>query len=887
MSKQAKTLFLSLIFISLHTQANDSAIRINQAGYLPDAQKKAVYISKSTQNITSFSIHDALTGEKLGSFNTVKPRGEFMSYKNTCILDFSDFRQQGAFYILAGATQSPVIFINKNVYLGSADFLLNYMRQQRCGYNPSLGLYCHQHDGYEIYGDENTAGLPAQMNPVNENIPDQGKMKTSGTDTMVRNPENTRTGNSKFIDVRGGWHDASDYLQYGTTSANAIFQMLFAYHTNPSSFTDEYDEAGKKGKNGIPDILDEAKWGLDWLLKMYPDEEHLYHQIADDRDHASFRLPSDDKVDYGWGAGTGRPVYRATGKPQGLFSNKNRSTGIASIAGKYSSAMALGAQLFAPFNSQYAGILEKKALQAYLYGKNNPGVCQTAPGKSPYFYEEENWVDDMQLAAIQLYQLTNKTSYLNEAATFGRMEPVTPWMCSDTARHYQWYPFVNLGHYELAKTNNPRYSKEFLQNMLNGIQRVNERAKENPFNMGVPFIWCSNNLVVALATQCRLYRTLTNDSAYLDMETSLVDWLFGCNPWGTSMVVGFPVTGDTPTDPHSALSHNYNIPVSGGLVDGPVYGSIFKSLKGVHLSKPDPYADAQSDWAVYHDDFADYSTNEPTMDGTASLTYLLSDLQKEGNPIITNDKNTYNYGAITRTDKDKKRISLIFSGHEFADGYETISRTLKKLNIKASFFFTGDFYRQPDFAKVIKGLKSDGHYLGAHSDKHILYCSWEKRDSLLVSKTAFLHDLKNNYSEMKKFGIKKNQASFYLPPYEWYNDSISIWCREAGLTLINFTPGTLSNADYSIPAMNEKYHSSDEIYKRILKTESNEGLNGHILLFHIGTDQHRTDKMYNKLYDLLTLLTNDGYEFVDLNTATGKTDTDLKSGQDEKQKRKN
>ncbi len=62
----------------------------------------------------------------------------------------------------------------------------------------------------------------------------------------------------------------------------------------------------------------------------------------------------------------------------------------------------------------------------------------------------------------------------------------------------------------------------------------------------------------------------------------------------------------------------------------------------------------------------------------------------------------------------------------------------------------------------------------------------------------------------------KNQTPFYLPPNEWYNDSISLWCKEVGIQLVNFTPGTLSNADYSIPEMRDKYYSSNEIYNKIL-----------------------------------------------------------------------
>jgi peptidoglycan/xylan/chitin deacetylase (PgdA/CDA1 family) len=880
MRKRLLLLFFSFFCISLLTYGVDGWIRINQLGYLPNAPKKAILISESPLKLKNFSIHDALTHEELGNFTTITDKGEFKTFKSTYILDFSEFKFQGAFYIKAGLIYSPTIYINKNVYIGTADFLLKYMREQRCGFNPVLNDSCHQFDGYEVYGEDlNSKELKSvETSAAKDNITLSGSKNSqelSRTEKKATEIPITKPPKPKFVDVRGGWHDASDYLQYGTTSANAIFQMLFAYQMNPTSFTDAYDAAGKPHSNGIPDILDEAKWGLDWLLKMYPSKEVLYHQIADDRDHASFRLPTEDKVDYGWGPGTGRPVYLATGKPQGLFTNKNQSTGIASIAGKYSSAFALGADIFSQFNRSYADLLKKKAFEAYSYGKKFPGVCQTAPGKSPYFYEECNWTDDMELAAIQLYRLTHEGSYLKEAATYGRMEPVTPWMCSDTARHYQWYPFINLGHYLLANVENPRYQKEFTLNLKNGIDRMNQYATNNPFNVGVPFIWCSNNLVTALATQCRLYRTITNDSTYIDMENGLMDWLFGRNPWGTSMIVGLPKKGDYPTDPHSAFWHNRHIQIDGGLVDGPVKEKIFKSLKGVHLTKADEYERFQSDWAVYHDDYADYSTNEPTMDGTAALTYLLSAKQQDGVTSKTVDKNQYACGGITRTDPTKKQICLVFSGHEFADGYKPILKTLKKLNIKASFFFTGDFYRNPAFSKVIKGLRADHHYLGGHSDKHLLYCSWQNRDSLLITKAQFLADLNRNYEAMAKFGIRKNETPFFLPSYEWYNDSISAWCKEVGITLINFTPGTLSNADYSIPEMGDKYHSTDEIYNRILQVESKQGLNGNILLFHIGTDNRRQDKFYPKLYSLLIELSKAGYDFVDLYHATDVTDKNM------------
>ncbi|MCD6201057.1 MAG: glycoside hydrolase family 9 protein [Bacteroidales bacterium] len=116
-----------------------------------------------------------------------------------------------------------------------------------------------------------------------------------------------------------------------------------AWQQNPAAFGDHFEANGDPGKNGIPDILDEAKWGLDWLVKMNPAKGVLFNQVADDRDHVGFRLPNRDSVHYG--IDLQRPVYYCSGKPQGLFKYKNQTTGIASTAGKYASAFALGSRM--------------------------------------------------------------------------------------------------------------------------------------------------------------------------------------------------------------------------------------------------------------------------------------------------------------------------------------------------------------------------------------------------------------------------------------------------------------------------------------------------------------------------------------------------------------
>ncbi|MBC7894177.1 MAG: glycoside hydrolase family 9 protein [Cytophagaceae bacterium] len=146
----------------------------------------------------------------------------------------------------------------------------------------------------------------------------------------------------------------------------------------------------------------------------------------------------------------------------------------------------------------------------------------------------------------------------------------------------------------------------------------------NGFCVGIPFIWCSNNLMASFATQAMLYRRMSGDARYRSYEQAAIDWLFGANPWGTSRVVGVPGDGTYARAPHSDVWRLTGTRLTGGLLDGPVYRSIYQNLIGIRLLEPDEYAAFNTGFIVYHDDYGDYSTNEPIMDGTANLAYLLA-----------------------------------------------------------------------------------------------------------------------------------------------------------------------------------------------------------------------------------------------------------------------
>jgi hypothetical protein len=193
-------------------------------------------------------------------------------------------------------------------------------------------------------------------------------------------------------------------------------------------------------------------------------------------------------------------------------------------------------------------------------------------------------------------------------------------MGQEQAKHYFYYPFMNVGHFRLHDLVDEPAQNELAGYYREGLERCRTAAATNPYGVGVPFIWCSDNLVVALVTQCAFYERMTSDVRYRDLAARNRDWLLGRNPWGTTMITGIgPVH---PRDVHLQTTRLTGRKVRGGLVDGPIREATFRSLRGVSITLPDPLAAFQDERAVYHDDFADYSTNEPTMDGTASAILM-------------------------------------------------------------------------------------------------------------------------------------------------------------------------------------------------------------------------------------------------------------------------
>ena len=154
-------------------------------------------------------------------------------------------------------------------------------------------------------------------------------------------------------------------------------------------------------------------------------------------------------------------------------------------------------------------------------------------------------------------------------------------------------------------------------------------------------------------------------------------------------------------------------------------------------------------------------------------------------------------------------------------------------------------------------------HVGAHSDRHLHYCGWDGLRPTLVTRQVFRADLMANYRKLAAFGVRREAAQVFLPPYEHFNDDIVRWTRESGLTLVHVTPGARSAADYT-GEKDANFVSSEAVLASIVDCERADprGLDGFLLLLHLGAGPGRADKMHQRVNALLDWLVARRYELV-------------------------
>ena len=231
-------------------------IRFNQLGYLPNDIKTAVILSYNKLEGKSIYIYNNKRKEKIFTTKFGNNLGAYGNFPFTYTIDFSSVNSMGEYYFKYARQNSYTFRISENIYNGLADSLLQFFRIQRCGYtDPYLHKVCHISDATSIIDGKQTI--------------------------------------AKTIDVTGGWHDAGDYVKFLNTTAVATYLLLFSYEFDPDKFG--FDS----NNNGTPDILEEAKVVLDWMLRSYYTKNKLITQVQDLRDHeVCWRMPEEDALGF-------------------------------------------------------------------------------------------------------------------------------------------------------------------------------------------------------------------------------------------------------------------------------------------------------------------------------------------------------------------------------------------------------------------------------------------------------------------------------------------------------------------------------------------------------------------------------------------------------------
>jgi hypothetical protein len=519
-------------------------LRVNQVGYRPRDTKIALALTDRDLSGQNFEVRTSWGKGRVFTGKVGADRGRYGRFAHVYDLDFSPLATKGRYVVRIGAAQSPVFPVTEDAHAQLLAKSLLFFRVQRCGAGPARGhAACHSEDGV-------ARGGPADG-------------------THVR--------------ADGGWHDAGDYIKFLITTGYATHLMLATYLRHPEAFAD--DDA-----NRIPDVLEEARVGLEWMLNLWDAPKGvLYYQVSDASDHGTWRMPEQDKV--------ARPVWAC---------EPGRG---ANVAGKATASLALAAVIWNDpgqpfFDTELARRYLEAARGIYSYGKQWPLAQPSNPAE---FYNERSFEDNLALAAAALFRATGDAVYLQEARAFAR--------AAGDAGALSWSDSHALAHYEIARVD-PSYVPEARRHLETSLEAARGYAAADPFRVGLQRLhWGSAPDMAGVALQAFWYGDLTGDGRYLALGQAQWDYLLGANPWGVCFVSGAGTTW--PRFPHHQIADLARIELTGFWDEGPASLSQFAGQK-ITLSRPDAYAAFQSEGAVYHDDKEDYVTNEPTLDANAT-----------------------------------------------------------------------------------------------------------------------------------------------------------------------------------------------------------------------------------------------------------------------------
>lgn len=448
----------------------DIGVALNGEGYLTNRRKRAVFEGDDG----AFVIKDAVTGSTVHEGNATRMRSDD-AQKDVYVADFSDFVQPGAYVIYAGEKKSGEFVIGEDALEHALSAAMLGMYGWRCGEDVSFD-YSNAH-----YEHAACHLAPASMERVG--------------------------GGTK--DDTGGWHDAGDYGKYVTNGAFAVGVLLKAWEDFPEFLQDRAFEVPETGDD-VPDILDEGRVEIEWLLKTQFEDGSFAHKVT----AAGFE---------------GDIMPEGDGQLRYFFSTSTNATGDAVAA------LAQAARIYEPFDGAFAAVCLEAARsgQAFLDAHPESIASSQIEGGTGTYGPDGNDQDERLWALAELWETTGEDAYL--AALEAKIPDV------EMRPNFDWADVGNLGlvTYALSERagREPTLLADVKQAILDTAEVLAKGADEDAFGRALNmYYWGTNGVMARTAYILVAAHRLYPNTHYLDAISAQVDHMLGENPFGRSYV---------------------------------------------------------------------------------------------------------------------------------------------------------------------------------------------------------------------------------------------------------------------------------------------------------------------------------------------------------------
>jgi len=544
--------------------ASSLSIKVDQAGY-PLNGPKIAFVS---EHADSFEVRNSRDGDVVFHGKLDQPLLDPDTGDQVQAADFSSFQKAGDFYIyVPGVGRSWDFSLGKNVYQRTYYLAMRGFYGQRCGTAVDMGpeFPGYSHPACHLHGEFN---------------PSSGAKGTR--------------------DNIGGWHDAGDYGRYVVNSGISTGMLLWAweiYRSKLKSISLKIPESG----NGTPDILNEARWNLQWMLKMQDDDGGVWHKQTSEH-FSAFVAPQDDKLPSEV-IGTGSAPYKST----------CATADLAAVA-------AIAARVYKPFDASFAAQSLVAARRAFAWTEANPNVTfRNPPGVTTGGYGDSNCSDERLWAAAELSRTTGEAAY--SSFFLAHYAEFLAGLDSPPAEGWGSVASMGLWTYALshASGDTSGANAAIRQRTLAAARAVVERTRANPYRNSMKtrdYIWGSNGVAAGYGVYLLIANLFQPDPAFVDTARDNLHYLLGRNTFSLSWVTS--VGEHAFQHPHHRPSGSSGLPAPwpGLLSGGPNAGRGDAVLRALPRDLPPA--------KVYADQMASYASNEIAINWQASLVFLLA-----------------------------------------------------------------------------------------------------------------------------------------------------------------------------------------------------------------------------------------------------------------------